>query len=140
MKLENRLKIILLWIVFLSGMMTHCQLAAMPIFFGADISMPEATGSMPASMKWMCLLFYLIPMLLIVGAMLFDAKWFRITNLVLSGLFGLMNTFHLYEHFLETPKDMAQVVLLGCVFVFGIYQCVASFKWVKDTGWGKAEP
>ena len=132
MKLENRLKVILLWIVLLFGIMAHSQLAVMPVFFGVDVCMPEATGSMPASMKWMCLLFYLVPMLLIVGAMLSDAKWFRITNLVLSGLFGLMNAFHLYEHLLETPKDMAQVVLLGCVFVFSMYQCLVSFRWVKQ--------
>ncbi len=139
MKLENRLKVILLWIVFLFGMMAHSQLAVMPVFFGVDVAMPEATGSMPASMKWMYLFFYLVPMLLVVGAMLSDAKWFRITNLLLSGVFGLMNAFHLYEHFLETPKDMVQVVLLSCVFVFSIYQCVVSSKWVKQE-WGKAKP
>lgn len=132
MKLENRMKVILLWIVFLFGIMAHSQLAAMPIFFGVDVSMPGAAGRMPVSTGWTCLFFYLVPMLLAVGVMSSGAKWFRIANLAFGGLVALLNASHLCEHLSESPVDTVQVVLLGWVLVFSICQCIVSFKWAKE--------
>lgn len=132
MKLENRMKVILLWIVLLFGMMAHSQLAVMPVFFGVDVAIPGAAGSMPVSMGWMCLFFYLVPLLLVVGVMSSGAKWFRITNLMFGGLIALLNASHLCEHAAEVPVDRVQVVLLGWVLIFSIIQCGVSFQWAKE--------
>ena len=133
MKLENRMQVIVLWMVFLVGFTTHTLLAVMPVFFGGDVAIPDAAGSMPASMGWMTLSFFLIPLLLIVGILFSRATWCRFTNLVFAGLFALLNIFHLYEHAVESPVEWTQVVLLAWVLIFSLIQCGVSFRWVWET-------
>ena len=129
--MTNKLKITILWGVFLLGMIFHSLLAIMPIFFGADVAMPDATGSVPASMMWMSLLIYLLPMLLIVLILFTEKKWFKITNFGFSILVTLMNIFHLIGHITGISVQLFQVVLLTFVLVSGILLNIVSYKWIK---------
>ena len=130
--MTNKLKITILWSVFLFGMTFHSLLAIMPIFFGADVAMPDSTGSVPASMMWMSLLIYLIPMILIVLILFTEEKWFKITNFGFSILFTLMNIFHIVGHLSETPVKSVQIVLLTFVLISGILLNIVSYKWMKE--------
>ena len=130
--MTNRQKIITLWTVFIFGMVFHSLLAMMPLFFGADIAMPNATGSVPCSMMWMSLLIYLLPIILIVLILFTEKKWFKITNFGFSILITLMNIFHIIEHISETSVQMVQVVLLTFVLISGILLNIVSYKWMKE--------
>ena len=130
--MTNKLKITILWSVFLFGMTFHSLLAIMPVFFGAEAAIPGSTGSVPASMMWMSLLIYLIPMILIVLILFTEKKWFKITNFGFSILFTIMNIFHVIGHITEIPVQMVQVVLLTFVLISGILLNIVSYKWMKE--------
>ena len=113
-------------------MVFHSLLAVMPIFFGANVAMLEATGVVPAGMMWMSLFFYLIPMIVIVVILLIEAKWNKVTNFIITLVFTVMNIFHLTEHAGTSPVDPCQIILLTFVMIFGIILNIASYRWVKD--------
>ena len=132
--MSNRAKIITLWVVFLFGMTFHSLLAIMPLFWGGSIAMsPEQIAKNPmASSMWMVLFFFLLPMIITVVTLFIEAKWYKVTNFVLSILFTLMNIYHLIGHFGETPVDPRQIVLLTFVLISGILLNIVSFKWMKE--------
>lgn len=130
--MTNRLKVIVLWTIFLFGMVFHSLLALMPLFFGASVAMPDVTGTVPASMMWMALAFYLLPMIFIAATLFLKSSWYKITNFVLSVLFLLMNIFHLFEHFSQTTIDFVQITLLTFVLLASILLNIAAFKWMKE--------
>ena len=130
--MTNRVKIVSLWIIFLFGMAFHSLLAVMPIFFGADVAIPDTTGVVPAGMMWMSLFFYLIPMIIMVIVLFIEAKWNKVTNFVLTLVFTLMNMFHLTEHASTSLVDPRQIVLLTFVLIFGIILNIVSYRWLKE--------
>jgi hypothetical protein len=132
--MNNRAKIITLWMVFLFGMTFHSLLAFMPLFWGGSIAMsPEQIAKNPmASSMWMVLLFFLIPMIIIVLTSFIETKWYRITNFVFTLLFTMMNIWHLTGHLGEIPVDHRQIVLLTFVLLSGVMLNIVSFKWLKE--------
>jgi hypothetical protein len=134
--MNNRIKVIMLWGVFLFGMTFHTLLAIMPVFWGQSVAMTqEQIASNPmAPMMWMMLFFLLFPMITIVLTIFTEAKWCRITNFVLSLLFTLLNIWHLIGHLGESPVDPCQIVLLAFVLISGILLNIFSFRWMKKHG------
>lgn len=134
--MNNRIKVIMLWGVFLFGMISHTLLAVMPVFWGQSVAMTqEQIAANPmAPMMWMMLFFFLFPMIMIVLTLSIEVKWCRITNLVLSLLFTLMNIWHLIGHLGESPVDSCQIVLLTFVLISGILLNIFSFRWMKKQG------
>ena len=130
--MTNRLKVIVLWTIFLFGMVFHSLIAMMPLFFGESVAIPDATGAVPVSMMWMSLAFYLLPMIFITTTLFIETSWYKITNFVFSVLFSLMNIFHLFEHFSQASVDFVQVALLTFVLIASILLNIAAFKWMKE--------
>lgn len=132
--MNNRTKIITLWIVFLFGMTFHSLLAFMPLFWGGSIAMsPEQIAKNPmASSMWMVLLFFLLPMIIIAVTLFIEAKWYKVTNFVFTLLFTMMNIWHLIGHLGESPVDPCQIVLLTFVLISGILLNVVSYRWIKE--------
>ncbi len=131
--MTNKMKVVTLWIIFLFGMIFHGDLALMPLFWGKSIAMSEeiiAKNPFESSM-WMVLLFWLLPMIIIAFTLFIETKWYRITNFVFTLLFTLMNIWHLFGHFSETPVDIRQIVLLTFIFISGIMLNLVSFKWLN---------
>ncbi|MCK4233791.1 hypothetical protein KAX75_05145 [candidate division WOR-3 bacterium] len=132
--MSNKAKVVTLWVIFLFGMTFHSLLAIMPLFWGGSIAMsPEQIAKNPmAPSMWMVLLFFLIPMIIIVLTSFIETKWYRITNFVFTLLFTMMNIWHLIGHFGETSVDPRQIVLLTFVLIFGFFLNIVSFKWIKE--------
>lgn len=130
--MNNRTKIIILWAIFLFGMTVHTILALIPIFYGVDIAIPEATGKVPSVMLWIMFLSLLIPMILILAVSFIEYVWFRISNFVLSIIFTIMNTYHLIGHAGETPVDPCQIVLLTFVLISGVMLNIVSYRWMRE--------
>jgi len=134
--MNNRTKVMMLWAIFLFGMIFHTLLAVMPVFWGQSVAMTqEQIAANPMDpMMWMMLFFFLFPMIMIVLTLSIEAKWFRITNFILSLLFTLMNIWHLIGHLGESPADPCQIVLLTFVLISGILLNIFSFQWMKKQG------
>lgn len=126
--MNNTFKIIFLWALLLFGLVFHSLLATMPIFFGVNISIPDATGNMPAWMNWMALVIYLIPMLAITQVLYTFAKWQKYSNLLLAVLFAVMNVMHLSEEF---GGSGVQIVLLTFNVMLSMLLAMASYSWLK---------
>ncbi|MGV8092660.1 MAG: hypothetical protein AB2L24_12455 [Mangrovibacterium sp.] len=125
--MKNSTKIIVLWGLLLLGLTFHSLLEMMPLFFGADISMPGSDGSMPGSMAWMCLVLYLIPMLCMMATLYLSSAWYKVTNLVLAALFTVINAFHLIEEIGWSE----QLVLLTFVLFVSVLLTIASYRWLR---------
>ncbi len=132
MIMSNRMRVTTLWVVFLFGMTFHAILGVMPIFFGADVAMPDATGETPAGMMLLMLLFFLIPMVAVVMSVFVEAKWYRIANFVLTLAFTLFNAFHLIQHLGEAPVEVHQVLLLAFLLISGVLLNIASYRWMRE--------
>ena len=132
--MNNRVKVAILWGVFLFGMIFHTLLAIMPVFWGQSVAMTQEqiVANPMVLMMWMVLFFYMLPMIAIVLSLLIEAKWYRTINFVLSLLFTFMNVFHIVEHASEAAVDMRQVVLLIVVLISGVFLNIASFKWTRE--------
>lgn len=132
--MNNRLKVVSLWILFLFGIIFHGILALTPIFWAKSVAMSEEliAANPMVPMLWMMLIIWLIPMIIIAVTIFIEAKWYRITNFVFSLLFSLMNIWHLMGHLGETPVDPRQIVLLTFVLISGILLNIASLKWIKE--------
>ena len=132
--MSNKAKVVTLWVIFLFGMTFHSLLAIMPLFWGQSIAMsPEQIAKNPmASSMWMVLFFFLLPMIITVVTLFIEAKWYKVTNFVLSILFTLMNIYHLTGHLGESPVDPRQIMLLTFVLISGILLNIVSFKWIKE--------
>lgn len=131
--MTNRLKVTVLWIIFLFGMILHSLLGIFPLFWGESISMSQeqiAKNPMESSLGMM-LFFFLIPMIIIMLTSFIETKLYRITNFVFTLLFTMMNIWHLIGHLGETPVDPCQIVLLTFVLLSGVMLNIVSFKWLK---------
>jgi hypothetical protein len=129
--MKNSIKIIALWGITLAGLAFHSLIEITPLFFGASVVIPDATGTMPASMGWMSLILYLIPMICIVGVLYLSSAWTKITNLVISAFFLLLNAVHFVEDGI-IGHNMIQAILLLFVLFSSVLLFVASWKWEKE--------
>ena len=132
--MNNRLKVVSLWILFLFGMIFHSLLAMFPLFWGQSIAMSEeliAKNPIGPSIRMM-LFFFLLPMIIILQTLFFEKKWYKITNFVFTLLFTLMNVWHLIGHINESPVDPYQITLLTFVLTSGIVLNIVSFEWIKE--------
>ena len=131
--MNNRTKLMVLWMVFLFGMTFHTLFSVMPLFWGQSVAMTQEqiAGNPMAPMMRMMLFFFLFPMIMIVLTLSIEAKWCRITNFVLSLLFTLMNIWHLIGHLGESSIDPCQIVLLTFILLSSVMLNIVSFKWLK---------
>ena len=132
--MSNRIKIVLLWVVFFLGMTMHTFLTIMPVFWGQSITMsPEQIVAYPITpMMWMMFFFFLLPIIVIVLTLLTETKWYRITNFVFSLVFTLLNILHLAGHLGKIPVDPRLLILLTFVLISGVILNVVSFRWIKE--------
>lgn len=132
--MTNRLKVTVLWIIFLFGMIFHGNLALMPLFWAKSVAMSEEliAANPMAPMLWLMLMLWPIPMIIIAVTIFIEAKWYKITNFVLTLLFTLMNIWHLMGHIGESLVDHRQIVLLTFVLLSGVMLNVVSFMWLKE--------
>ena len=130
--MKNQAKIIVLWGIILIGLIIHALIEMMPLFFGQSIAMPDATGTMPDQMAWMMLLFFLLPMVCIVGVLFCSSNWIKITNLLLAALFMLLNLVHFISDGLIAGSALQSVLLIFVLFS-SVLLFIASLRWKKET-------
>lgn len=131
MNLTIQVQIIALWAVFLFGMVFHSQLAMMPLLYGQDVAMPNASGKMPSSHPWLMLGFYAIPMIAIAATAITDTQPYRILHFGLTGVYTFMNFIHAAMDLGVKPIEWFQIALMGIVFINGILLNIVAFQWIQ---------
>ncbi|PID92815.1 MAG: hypothetical protein CSA96_01340 [Bacteroidetes bacterium] len=117
--------------IILCGLILDPLLHLVPIFYGIEITRPDATGEMPASMVWILGLAFLLPVSAIVSVNYLNNKAGRIINLVLAGVALLVGTGHLSEFFISEKVDPTTLFVIPVLFLVGILLAVDSWKLFK---------
>lgn len=136
----NRVKIVVLWLMYVASMLVHDILCRQEPYFGLPIPAYEKGqyvvqgGVPPAGWMWMSLLIYLIPMIMILLVLFVEKKWFKVANFVMSIILALTVLQHLYIH-LVSPFTIVNIVntfLLVFLEVASILMVLASYKWKNE--------
>ncbi len=135
--INYREKIIALWTVFLLGTLFHTQLALMPIFHGIDVAIMShhhqetATIGEIEPILWGMLLFFVLPMVAIVGTAFYQFKRWRTFHFGLTIVYTVLNFAHLVADLLVDAIAWYQIVLMLLLLGIGILLNLVSYQWLK---------
>jgi hypothetical protein len=130
--IANQQKLVTLWVLMVICMILHFNYNVSGIFYGVDVAVQGADGTVPFRLVIIRLLFNIIPMIFAAATLFFAQKWFRLATLIFSGLYVLAHAFHLLETVKETPLDPSQLQLLGFTFAISLVQAWVSLKWWRE--------
>jgi hypothetical protein len=130
--MENKIsKVSLLWVIIMVGFMAHIITDILPVFWGVNIAMPDATGVAPTGMMlFMIGMAFFIPMCGLLCMNYRSSKTMRVINLVLASAMMLFNIFHVSELFMEF--NPVQTLIHPVMVVLGIYLFIYSLRLVKQ--------
>lgn len=128
--MDNRIRIVVLWGLFVIGLILQTLIGVLPLFFGESITLADATGTMPSNINRETLVVCLIPMFSITCVLYISQKIYKLINLILSGLITGLCVAHFLE---ELSVDYVQATLVGSMLFFCILLTLASYHWFQET-------
>lgn len=129
--MNNLQKIIILWLLFVVGMILHFNYHVGELFYGIDIKRPNANGIVPISTAIVRFVFEIAPMMFITFLMFIEKAWLRVFNFSVSILYTAANFAHLFQELRSEKLDLSQINLLSFVLVASLLLNLASWKWWK---------
>jgi hypothetical protein len=130
--MEDREKIIILWVVFLLGLLFHTQLGLMPLFHGLSVTESQARSIYDiAWVLWLMLGFFTLPMLAIIATVFTDAKAYRVAHFGLTIVYTVLNSMHLIADLSVQPVFWYQIALIAFLLLIGLVLNVVSFQWMQ---------
>jgi len=127
---DHRQKITALWTSFLLGILFHNELGLMPLFHNMKVEQSEVKGNLDAVFGFM-LLFFIIPMVLIVIPSFTENKTYRKWHFGLTIAYTLMNLAHLIAD-IVVHEPWYQLILMFLLLFIGLTLNVISFQWLKS--------
>ncbi|WP_013323017.1 hypothetical protein [Gloeothece verrucosa] len=127
-KLQN--KIVTLWTIFLLGTLFHTQLGLMPLFHGQTIVHSHEAGSI-SWILWLMLLFFLLPMLAMIGCIFNESHRYRVVHFGLTVIYSVLNLTHLVMDLFVTPIAWYQIALMAILFGIGLILNIVAYQWMK---------
>jgi len=115
-------KIAALWTTFLLGTLFHTQLGLMPLFHGQSIVESHQTSNLDP-IFWGMLLFFLLPMLAIIGVNFSESRSLRKAHFWLTILYSVLNLAHLIA-------DL-QIALMAILLIIGLILNLVSYQWLR---------
>ena len=137
--INYREKIIALWTVFLLGTLFHTQLALMPLFHGIDVDIMRhhyqeaATMAEITPILWGMLIFFALPMLVIVATAFYEFKRYRVFHFGLTIVYSILNLSHAIADVLVDPIAWYQIALMVLLFLFGILLNIVAYQWMQTS-------
>jgi len=127
-------QIVSLWSVFLLGLLFHTQLGLMPLFHGLDIiTSPSQNMAEIAPIMWLMLVFFVLPMVAIIGTVMTNSRRYRAIHFGFTVLYTMLNLSHLIADLLVQPIAWYQIALMAILLMIGLLINVVSFQWMKYT-------
>jgi hypothetical protein len=130
-------KIVILWVVFLLGILFHTELGLMPLFHGVSVA-SEPPDDLNLIL-WLMLGFFVLPMLAIVGTAFTAIQQYRIAHFGLTLIYSFLNFLHLMMDLRVQPIVWAQIALMGILFVVGLLLNWVSFQWLQERKQGQKQ-
>lgn len=130
---ERQIRLGLLWLVIVVGMGLHAAYALSAIRYGASVAVADPTGAVPWSNTWLKTIFYVVPMLVAVGCIVYRGRKWRRFNFVLAAFFLFSNVSHVASQgFREiAPLPVAQTILLVAMVVINVPLLTLSWRHMK---------
>jgi hypothetical protein len=123
-------KIAALWTTFLLGTLFHTQLGLMPLFHGQSIVESHQTSNLDP-IFWGMLLFFLLPMLAIIGVNFSESRSLRKSHFWLTILYSVLNLAHLIADLLVRPIAWYQIALMAILLIIGLILNLVSYQWLR---------
>jgi len=132
MTIKHQERIIILWIVFLLGLLFHTQLGLMPLFHDLSISNSHAKSMEEiAPVLWLMLAFFIVPMVVIITTVFIDSKLYRSIHFGLTVFYTMLNFSHLVADLMVSPIAWYQIILMAILFIIGLLLNLVSFQWMR---------
>ncbi|MCF2971943.1 hypothetical protein L1047_12130 [Synechococcus sp. Nb3U1] len=129
-----QIKILVLWNVFLLGLLFHTDLGLMPLFHGLNVahSDPHQATADVGLIFWLMLAFFALPLWLMVFTAFNDSLPFRRTHFAMTVLYSVLNFFHLLADLMVVPVVWSQIALMLMLFLFGLGLNWVGFQWMRE--------
>jgi hypothetical protein len=131
--MDTKMKTAFYWLLLGICFVTHTLLHIYGLFYGADIRLPEATGEVPTGAQAFNTVIFTVTFLIALLSVNLSGRGFRWFSLVWSGLFFLLNIFHLGATVFVEAFDLSQVCLLTFVLAVNALLTVTLWKSLKKT-------
>ena len=124
-------KVSLIWVIIMVGFAMHMLADMLPAFWGADITMPDATGEASTGMMlFMIGMAFFVPMCGLLCMNYRSCKTMRVINLVLAAVMMLFNIFHASELIMEF--NPVQLLIHPVMAALGIFLFIYSLRLLKQ--------
>lgn len=118
--MPTQLKTVVLWFLIVFCYLIHGYYHLGELFFGVDIKVPDATGSVPMAVHIFSILIEILPLSIGLISLYKTAKWFIWMSFIFAILLGLLNLVHLGETIAKEPGEIRQLALLSFIVVVNI--------------------
>lgn len=125
-------KIIALWTTFLLATLFHTQLALMPLFHSIDVAESHTHELARLDVVfWLMWLFFLGPLLAILGTVFQPSRRFRSIHFYGTILYSFLNLAHFIADLLVHAPSY-QLSLMAFLIIIGIALNLVSYRWMQD--------
>lgn len=126
------LKVMVLWTVFLLGLLFHTQLALMPLFHGVNVAESHTHEYMNLDViMWFMLIFFGLPMLAILGSVFRPSRRFCQVHFGMTLVYSVLNVIHFVMDVLVDAPSY-QLVLMIFLMAIGLLLNVVSYHWMRN--------
>jgi hypothetical protein len=133
MHIKLQEKIIVLWGIFLLGLLFHTQLGLMPLFHGLGVADSQAKSMAEiAPIMWLMLGFFVLPMGAIVATLFSDSRRYRRFHFGFSVIYSILNFAHLVADLIVQPVVWYQITLMVILFALGLFITRLSWAWMHQ--------
>jgi hypothetical protein len=131
--MNHPLKIMILWIVFLLGLLFHTELGLMPLFHGLSVAHSEGGGGTDISaILWLMLAFFSFPMLAIIVPLFTESRRYRRVHFGITVVYTVLNLAHLGADLFVTPIIWPQITLMLILVIIGLVLNLVSWRWLHE--------
>ena len=118
--MNTQIKTAFYWLLLGICFLTHTLLHMYGLFYGVDISLPDATGEVSLGVQAFNTALFTVTFLMALLSVNLSSKGFRWFSLVWASLFLLLNIFHLCATAFVEAFDLSQVCLLTFVLAVNV--------------------
>ena len=129
--MDKRIVLVILWLLCTIGMILHFNYHIGEIFYGIDITRPNANGEVPSSVFIIRSLFYHMPFVWILLIIYRNSRFWRVGLFVISILYCLAHLSHFIGELNDESFDISQISLLFTILVTSIILVLEHYNYSK---------
>lgn len=127
---QSKMRVILFWILFIVGILTHSQGDVLPIFWGVDVAMEHTAAAPTGLLAFMMIITYVVPLCGILLVFYGKRRSSAIANLILASVIALFNLVHCSELF--TEFSYTKLFTLPFLLIVSIILVIESRRYLRS--------